>query len=100
MLARPPVSLNAALAVPFILSGNDLNTIAKLLLEALKYLKAFVCGTVINAKENKIFRPIFDLMKPLGDYFAHGSLFVVNRHDDGEFGRVHGLRLWRQKEHF
>ena len=54
MLARPLVSLNAALAVPFILSGNDMNSITKLLLESLQYLKAFVSGTIINAKKTKL----------------------------------------------
>ena len=86
--------------MPFILSGNDMNSITKLLLEAPQYFETFVCGTVINAKKNEVFTPVFDFIEPLGDYFAHGGLFVVNRHDDGEFGRVHGLGLWRQKEHF
>ncbi len=39
-------------------------------------------------------------MKPFGDHLPDGGLFVVNRHDDGEFGRVHGLRLWSRQKHF
>jgi hypothetical protein len=39
-------------------------------------------------------------MKPFGDHLPDGSLFVVNRHDDGKFGRVHGLRLWLWQKHF
>ena len=93
MLAGPVVSLHAALAVPFILSGNDLNAISKLLLEALQDLKAFVSGTIINAKKNKAFSPVFNFMKPFCDHLPDGGLLVVNGHDDGEFGRVHGLRL-------
>jgi hypothetical protein len=33
-------------------------------------------------------------MKPFGDHLPDESLFVVYRHDDGEFGRVHCLGLW------
>ena len=86
--------------MPFILSGNDLNAISKLLLEALQDLKAFVFGTIINAKKNKAFSPVFNFMKLLGEHFPDRSLFVVNGHDDGEFGRVHCLALWLWLKHF
>jgi hypothetical protein len=100
LLASPFVSFNATLPMPFIFSGNDLNAISKLLLEALQDLKAFVSGTIINAKKNKAFSPVFNFMKPFGDHFPDGSLFVVYRHDDGEFGRVHGLGLWPWQKQF
>jgi hypothetical protein len=100
MLARPLVSLNTALAVSFILSGNDMNSITKLSLEALQYFETFVCGTIINTKKNKAFTPVFNFMKPFGNHLPDGGLFIVNRHDDDEFWRVHGLGLWLWQKYF
>jgi len=39
-------------------------------------------------------------MKPFGDHLPDERLFVVYRHDDSEFWRVHGLGLWLWLKHF
>ena len=36
---------------------------------------------------------IFNFMKPFSKPLPDKSLVVVNGHDDGELGRVHGLRI-------
>jgi hypothetical protein len=79
------VAGEAALSVTHVGLVENLEAGSELVTEACKDLCSAIGRAIIDGQEDKILRPVLNLVKPLENDFADGRLLVEDRHNDHEF---------------
>jgi hypothetical protein len=79
------VADEAALSVTHVGLVENLEAGSELVTEACKDLCSAIGRAIIDGQEDKILRPVLNLVKPLENDFADGRLLVEDRHNDHEF---------------